>query len=56
MTTSEILKSWRKSKGLCQAQAAQLLDVSVRTLQGWETGHEPDRRHKKELVKNGVLK
>ena len=57
MNTATQLRTWRKSKGLSQSQAAKLLDLSVRTWQEWEHGRtEPDARHRKELVKNGVLK
>lgn len=36
--TARILKSWRARERLSQAEAAALLRVSVRTLQGWERG------------------
>ena len=32
------LHNWRKYHGLSQAQAATLLHVPVKTLQGWEQG------------------
>jgi transcriptional regulator with XRE-family HTH domain len=35
---AEMLKTWRNLKGLTQCDAAKLLGVSVRTLQGWELG------------------
>jgi DNA-binding transcriptional regulator YiaG len=42
MTTSrnvsKLLTDWRAQARLSQSQAAALLDVSVRTLQGWEAG------------------
>jgi transcriptional regulator with XRE-family HTH domain len=33
-----LLKGWRDEASLSQAEAAALLGVSVRTLQGWELG------------------
>jgi DNA-binding transcriptional regulator YiaG len=35
---AELLKAWREAANLPQSRAAQMLDVSVRTLQGWEAG------------------
>lgn len=32
------LKRWRKERGLVQKQAADILGVNLRTLQGWEEG------------------
>jgi len=37
------LKAWRERLGITQARAAELLDVSPRTYQGWEAGREFDR-------------
>lgn len=37
-TTADILKLWRARERLSQAEAAAVLRVSVRTLQGWESG------------------
>jgi DNA-binding transcriptional regulator YiaG len=38
------LKAWRAEHGLSQRQAAEALDVSVRTLQEWEQDRgEPPR-------------
>jgi transcriptional regulator with XRE-family HTH domain len=36
--TTQLLKSWRARERLSQAEAAAVLRVSVRTLQGWESG------------------
>src|ERR1700674_1435916 len=33
-----MLKAWRDHRGLSQSEAAERLHVSVRTLQGWESG------------------
>jgi transcriptional regulator with XRE-family HTH domain len=35
------LRAWRARQGLSQSQAAARLQVSVRTLQGWEIGRLP---------------
>ena len=37
-TFKKKIRAWRKSRGLVQKQAADVLDVSVRTYQGWEYG------------------
>lgn len=42
MTFSEELKRWRKRMGYTQAEAAEVLDVKLRTYEGWEFGrHQP---------------
>jgi len=33
------LKKWRRSKRFLQKQAAEFLEVNIRTYEGWETGH-----------------
>ncbi|HAF39548.1 MAG TPA: hypothetical protein DCG72_11235 [Gammaproteobacteria bacterium] len=38
------LKAWRERLGITQARAAELLDVSPRTYQGWEAGRDFDRK------------
>jgi transcriptional regulator with XRE-family HTH domain len=38
LATARMLKSWRARECLSQAEAAGVLRVSVRTLQGWESG------------------
>lgn len=40
---SQDLKAWRERLGITQARAAELLDVSPRTYQGWEAGRDFDR-------------
>ena len=40
---SQNLKAWRERIGVTQARAAELLDVPVRTYQGWEAGRDVDR-------------
>lgn len=35
------LRAWRARRGLSQSQAAAVLQVSVRTVQGWELGRPP---------------
>ena len=40
---SDTLKDWRKRLGITQAQAASVLDVPIRTYQGWEAGRDFDR-------------
>lgn len=35
---STLVKGWRDRAGLSQSQAARELDVSLKTLQGWEQG------------------
>lgn len=35
---SNEFKAWRQRMGITQARAAELLDVSPRTYQGWEAG------------------
>jgi DNA-binding transcriptional regulator YiaG len=35
---SKLLTDWRAQARLSQSQAAEVLGVSVRTLQGWEAG------------------
>ena len=35
------LKSWRTSRNLSQRQLAEVLGVSVRTIQEWEQGRKP---------------
>ena len=40
MTPAE-MKAWRYHLGLSQPDAAALLDVSVRTVCGWEIGDYP---------------
>lgn len=37
------LRDWRERNGLTQAGAAELLGVSLRTLQEWEHGRQPGR-------------
>ena len=37
-TFKKTIRAWRKSKGMVQKQAADFLDVSVRTYHGWEYG------------------
>lgn len=37
------LKAWRERLGITQTRAAELLDVSPRTYQGWEAGRDFDR-------------
>jgi transcriptional regulator with XRE-family HTH domain len=37
------LKSWRKSAGLTQPEAARQLGVSIQTLSRWETGKQQPR-------------
>jgi len=37
---SELLKHWRAHTRLSQSQAAELLDVNLRTFQGWEAGRD----------------
>lgn len=39
------LAAWRATLGLNQYQAAELLDVSFRTYQGWELGKPAPRPH-----------
>jgi len=36
--SAELLKQWRDSNGFSQSQAAQFLQIPVRTLQNWEQG------------------
>jgi len=36
--TAELLKQWRDANGFSQSQAAQFLQIPVRTLQNWEQG------------------
>jgi len=38
-TFAELVKGYRKRKGLSQSQAAIHLGVPKRTLQNWEIGH-----------------
>lgn len=40
---SQELKAWRERLGITQTRAAELLDVSPRTYQGWEVGRDFDR-------------
>lgn len=40
---SKDLKAWRKRLSITQSQAAAVLDVSLRTYQGWEAGRDFDR-------------
>jgi transcriptional regulator with XRE-family HTH domain len=44
-TFAEKLKAWREFKGLTQREAALILDVSQRTLEGWETGKRQPSRY-----------
>jgi len=39
------LKAWRRRLKITQAAAARLLDVPLRTYQGWEIGRAVDRPH-----------
>ena len=42
---AELLKAWRARANLSQSVAAAMLDVPVRTFQGWEAGRNmPYRR------------
>lgn len=41
MTLAEHLKEWRTSRRLSQPDAAVMLGVPARTLQGWEAGRAP---------------
>ena len=46
------LKKWRKKRGLIQKQAADILGVNLRTLQGWEEGRpEPSPLALSELTR-----
>lgn len=38
-----LLRDWRERNGLTQARAAELLGVSLRSLQEWEHGRRPGR-------------
>ena len=40
---SQELKAWRERLGITQARAASVLDVPIRTYQGWELGRDFDR-------------
>ncbi len=45
-------KEYRKKKGWTQAELAEKLDVSIRTVQSWEQKIRfPDRRSKKAIAK-----
>jgi len=37
---SKLLTDWRAQARLSQSQAAEVLDVPVKTIQGWEQGRE----------------
>ena len=39
----EILRRWRRKRGLSQSQAARLLGVPVKTFQAWEHGRNEPR-------------
>lgn len=39
----ELLKQWRKEKGVTKAEAARQLDIPYRTLQDWELGNRTPR-------------
>lgn len=41
MENSNIVKEWRKSKGLTQEKAARALGISYRHYQRIESGHSP---------------
>ena len=41
-------RSWRKRLGVTRQQGADLLDIPLKTLEGWELGREPE--HKRVLV------
>lgn len=44
------IKELREKNGYTQEQLAELLDVSVHTVRGWEQGHRnPGRRSKKDI-------
>lgn len=38
MAAKDQLKQWRSDQGLTQKEAAEMLDVEVRTYQYWESG------------------
>lgn len=44
---SEQLRIWRKSRGLTQTQAGEVLGVSVNTIVYWEGGKAPSERFRK---------
>jgi DNA-binding transcriptional regulator YiaG len=48
---SKLLTDWRAQARLSQSQAAEMLDVPLKTLQGWEQGRET--RYAK-LIRNSV--
>ena len=43
MNVAAEIRKWRSENGYSQAEAAEALDVSVRTLQNWEIGHRNPR-------------
>lgn len=46
-TFPEQLRMWRKSRGLTQTQAGEVLGVSVNTIVYWEGGKAPSERFRK---------
>lgn len=39
--TGDEIKDWRERRRLSQAKLAELLPVSIRTIQGWEQSQHP---------------
>jgi DNA-binding XRE family transcriptional regulator len=50
---ASLLQDWRAQARLSQSQAAEVLDVPIKTLQGWEQGRETRYARLIELAING---
>jgi putative transcriptional regulator len=48
------IKERREALGMSQSQFARALNVSVRTLQGWESGRGTKRPHMAGLVERAI--
>ena len=56
MTFRTEIKRWRKARGLSQSQAAAELNISVRTLQNWEIGHQTPHPDRAEHLRQNMAK
>ena len=50
LTSGESLKEARQAANLSQAEFAEVLGVSIRSVQNWERGVVPHPRHRRRVV------
>ena len=48
--TGESIRAAREAENLSQAELAEKLGVSLRSVQGWESGRVPQPKHRRELA------